>query len=175
MRRFLVRWGETALTALGAAVLLWQGGRLVLWGGWLGWWFGWLLLVGGAGAALWCFAAWQRARLRRGGHGPGFVTIEERRIAFWGPEGGGFAEIDDLERVDLGPGPEGPTWVLAPEFGVPLAIPAAADGADRLADALTALPGFSAGIAADALGAGGARLTIWRRPRPALARPSPPV
>lgn len=167
------RWAESAITGALALILLWKGGRLALFGGQWGWWLGWLMIAGGIGAALWCAAALQRARLRGRGDGPGMVSIEERRIGYYGPNGGGFVDIDELERIEaLGRG--GRVWFLVPEDGLPLAIPGAAAGADRLADALAALPGFSAGAAAEAMAAPGAgRITIWQRRRPALARPAP--
>lgn len=175
-RASMRRWAESGLTALLAGVLIWQGGRLALWGGWFGWWFGWLLLAAGAGAMLWCLAAVQRARVHGKGDGPGAVTVEERRIGYFGPDGGGFVDIDDLERVELRPGERGGTWLFVPVEGAPLVIPGAAAGADRLVDAMTALPGFSTGAAAELLDTRrGNDVTIWRRHRPALARPGGPA
>ena len=100
-REHLARWAESGLTALIAAVLLWQGADLAWYGGWWGWWLGWVLMAAGAGVTLWCVAAVQRARVRGHSDGPGMVVIEERRIGYYGPEGGGFIDIDDLVRIEL--------------------------------------------------------------------------
>ncbi len=165
--KFVERWAETGISGALALGLCWTGGVALSNGGWLGW----FIIAAGLAAALWCRAAWVRARMSRHGDGPGMVVIEERRIGYYGPYGGGFVDVDALDSVSLRPG-DG--WVLTPAEGVPLIIPAAAAGADGLADALTALPGFRADRAAEALSGGrDGLLTIWRRPSPALAHRSP--
>jgi hypothetical protein len=55
-------------------------------------------------------------------------------------------------------------WVLTAEDGTRLTIPLGAEGADRLFDALSPLPGidFDAGAAAVA-GPGPGRAIVWRK------------
>ena len=152
----LRRWGEAlaglALLALGA------------------WWTastGILVWVGGAVAALGAVVAFtgvQRARVGRGGEGPGVVRVDEGRVLYMGPREGGAVDLDALRSVGLEPGGAGgPTWVLeGPEA---LRVPAGALGAEALVDAFAALPGFDASRAVAALARpDGASVTLWRAP-----------
>lgn len=179
--RLVLRWLETAVyAALTAAALLWIMGDA----GWRGparW------IVGGAclAAGLWLTRSAALSALARGeAIAPGVVQIDERRIAYLGPETGGVASLDDIEEIEIwAPEPAywryGTEWIFRWSQTEPaLIVPAAAKGADELIDACAALPGFSPSRALAALGAAeGGRVTIWRRgagaPRTALA-PVPP-
>ncbi|MEO1551791.1 MAG: hypothetical protein AAFR93_15395, partial [Pseudomonadota bacterium] len=92
-----------------------------------------------------------RARLRRTG-GPGVVQVDEGRIAYFGPDGGGFVALTHLMAVDLIGSPQ--RWVLRNGEGEDVVIPAGADGVAALFDALSGLPGFSPQGALSALDEG---------------------
>ena len=170
-RAVLRRWAEPAAAGLIAAACLWIGLSAALSGAWLGWG----LAALGLAAGLWARAALARARLDGGGEGPGVVQVDERRVAFFGPETGGIAALDQIEGLSAGRAPDGaPLWRLELDDGARLLIPADARGADRLAEAFAALPGFSPDRAAAAFAdpAPGPR-PIWRR-HPAQVLQLPP-
>ena len=135
-----------------------------------------LLLVAGGLAAL-AGAALLTAALRRiafGTDGPaeGVVDIDEGRIAYLGPLGGGFVDMGSVARVELVTRPHlligaGHAWVLSADDGTRLTIPLGARGADRLPDALSPLPGLdlAAGAAALASRRPG-RVLVWARRTP---------
>lgn len=114
-----------------------------------------------------------RLRLARAG-GAGVVDVAEGRIAYFGPETGGVADLDALRTVEITAAAE---WLLRPVDGPPLRIPLAAEGAAALPDAFAALPGFSVARAAEAAGRG-LHAIVWRRgpdrsgPAPALDSPA---
>jgi hypothetical protein len=109
-------------------------------------------------------------RLRLHGRlGEGVVVVDEARIGYFGPRGGGFVDLPSIVRVEIVsrphlPSDSGHAWVLTAEDGTRLVVPLGAEGADRLLDALSPLPGidFDAGAAAVA-GRGAGRATVWRR------------
>ena len=73
--------------------------------------------------------------------GEGVVVIDEARIAYFGPRGGGFVDVPSIVRVEIVTRPHVPpdsphAWVLSAEDGTRLVIPIGAEGADRLFDAL---------------------------------------
>ena len=155
-RREVLVWA--AALGLGAALALRGlvlGAPLVLVAG---------LALGLVGAAL-LRGALLRARLADEGPGPGLVTIDEGRIAFFGPTGGGFVDLGTLVAVDVVAGPGGRAWALAAADGTRLVVPFGAVGAAGLPDALAALPGLDLAAA----GPG----PVWRRDAadPALALP----
>jgi len=136
VRAFFRRWREPLVAAgLGALGLWWaltEYGLLL--------WIGWLLMAGSAALA---YAALQRLRFARGGGGAGIVTIDERRVVYFGPYSGGVADLDALLRLELEPSPGGPAqWVLTCDTGERVEIPVDAEGADRLFDLFAALPGL---------------------------------
>jgi hypothetical protein len=101
--------------------------------------------------------------------GEGVVVIDEWRIAYLGPRGGGFVDLPSILRVEIVTRPHVPpdsahAWVLTADDGTHLTIPLGAEGADRLFDALSPLPGidFDAGAAAVAAGRPG-RAIVWRK------------
>lgn len=137
----LGRWAETAAAAGVAGLALWAGIR---WTG-QGALVGWLALGGAALALFWLRAALLGALARGGAAGPGVVVIREGEVGYLSPWRGGFVELDQLARVEIyraQPGHD-PVWRLVGGDGTALAIPAAAEGAEHLPDALAALPGFS--------------------------------
>lgn len=147
---------------------------LGLWLMWIGYARGGLLpLVAGgllatAGAAL-LRAATRRLRLHPEAPGEGVVMIDEGRIGYFGPREGGFVDLPSVVRVEivtrpvLPPGPAH-AWQLTAEDGTRLTIPLGAEGAERMIDALSPLPGidFGAGVAA-VVARGPGRTLIWKK------------
>lgn len=131
----LWRWREVLAAAgfagLGLYWVFGSGGLLT----WLGWA---LTALSGALAVI----GVQRARFRIGAGGPGFVSVDERQITYFGPLTGGFVTTDDLEYVALDPTARPPHWVLRQPERPPLFIPVTAEGAEALFDAFAALPGL---------------------------------
>lgn len=104
--------------------------------------YGAVALIGGGivaiGVAL-VLSGVQRARFRQSGGGVGVVDVDERQITYFGPYGGGAMAVDDLCEVATdGRG----NWLLRDTGGQALLIPMAAEGAEVLFDAFTALPGL---------------------------------
>ena len=133
VRDTLLRWREV-LVGLAALAL---GLRFLLTS------FGALFLIGAglslAGAAL-ILAGIQRARFRSGGGGSGVVEIDERRITYLGPFGGGAVAVDDLVEIGVDPSR---SWLVQDRGGTHLMIPMNAEGADALFDAFAAVPGMT--------------------------------
>ena len=125
------------------------------------------MVVAAAGVGL-LRPAVRRIRLR-GELGEGVVVIDEARIAYLGPRGGGFVDLPGVIRVEIVTRPHVPpasahAWVISAEDGTRLTIPLGAEGADGLLDALSPLPGidFDAGVSAIAA-RGPGRTTVWRK------------
>jgi hypothetical protein len=126
------------------------------------------LIVTAAAVAL-LRAAVRRVRLQGESLAEGVVMIDEARIAYFGPRGGGFVDLPSITRVEIVTRPHVPpasghVWVISAEDGTRLTIPLGAEGADGLLDALSPLPGidFDAGVAAVAA-RGPGRTTVWRK------------
>ena len=99
----------------------------------------------------------------------GVVVIDEARIAYLGPRQGGVVDLPSVVRVEIVTRPHVATasahaWVISAEDGTRLTIPLGAEGAERLFDALSPLPGidFDAGVAAVAA-RGPGRTVVWRK------------
>jgi hypothetical protein len=139
--RVIRRWIEPA--AAGGLVVItgWQG---IIWAG-EGGGLGWIVLAATALALFWLRAAVLGALAVRPVTGAGLVVLREGEVGYMGPHGGGFLELDDLIRVDIYIVAIGqdPVWRLIGAEGTALVIPATAEGAAHLPEALTALPGFS--------------------------------
>lgn len=112
----------------------------------------------------------QRARLPGGGAGPGLVEVDERQITYFGPDGGMAVSVDALTRIEIVTSDPGPFasnlfWIFHSMGAPPLVIPGDAAGAERIHDALIALPGMDFRRVAQAAGAvaPGASV-VWRRP-----------
>lgn len=123
------------------------------------------LFLAAAGFAL-AAGAIARLRLSASAPAPGVVLIDEGRIGMFGPAGGGFVDLSTLVAVSVtgAPGGEDRAWVLRGEDGSDLVIPFGALGAERIPDALAALPGLDLAAAAERAG------PIWRAGAAAPAR-----
>ncbi len=126
------------------------------------------LLLAAAGLGL-LRAAMRRLSLSATTPAEGVVVIDEARIAYLGPRDGGFVDLPSVTRVEIVSRPHLPAasphaWVITAEDGTRLTIPLGAEGADRLIDALSPLPGidFDAGVAAINARRPG-RATVWRK------------
>lgn len=125
-----------------------------------------VVVVTMCGAGIAAFNAWLRARLTQRADATGVVLIDEGRIGYFGPEAGGFVEIDALFRVELrGTSLGTKFWVLHHRDGPPLNIPEHAPGAAGLLDSLASLPGLGLAQIARYLGTP-SEITrvIWQRP-----------
>lgn len=132
----LHRWRETLAGSAAAVLGLW----LVVTAYGAGFLIGCGLLVGGSALAV---AGVQRARFRSPADGPGIVRIDEGRVLYLGPWGGGSVALDRLGWLELQPsGRARPDWVLIEEDGTRLEVPADALGAEALFDIFAALPGL---------------------------------
>lgn len=166
---FLRQWGLPAALFVGGVAAVGHGWRLVAGGTWTGV----VLMAIGILACLALFGALERAltgwRSRHGG--PGVVTVDEGRIAYFGPDNGAVLALDALVSVDIVTTDRGPMaqdlfWVLTDERHQMVAIPGGAEGADQLLDVLGALDGFSHMKVVSAMGStSDARFEIWRRAR----------
>jgi hypothetical protein len=120
--------------------------------------------------------ALRRAALAAEHDAAGIVEVDEGRIAYFAPQGCGFADVRELKRVEIvATGQAGHAWRLTAEDGSRLEIPLGAAGAERIPDALGSLPGidFRAGVAAIAR-SGHLPAALWTRPTsPDAARPVP--
>lgn len=150
----LRRWREPALWALVLAAGIW-----LVWQGYRGlapltFALGLAALVAGAGLLR---PALRRLRLAAA-PAAGVVGIDEARIGYFAPTGGGFVDLPALVAVDVRGGPSR-AWILHGEDAV-LTIPFGARGAEALHDALSALPGID--LDAAAMPRGGIR-RIWSR------------
>lgn len=131
-------------------------------------WLGWALVPLGAIAAI---AAAQKARFGAGGGGAGIVTVEEGRIAYFGPQDGGIVALDDVAHLALDRRSQPALWRIDRAGQDPLVIPVDAEGAAALFDAFVALPGLSVEtlLAAQHAPAGQVH-QIWRRAPSPFAR-----
>jgi hypothetical protein len=155
----LSRWAETGIAALLLVLALRYGIDGALMGGWVGW----ALIALAALIGIWLRLAALKAWTARADLGPGVANVDERRVTYMGPETGGALSLDALRAVDVESG-DAPIWILRQDGGPTLRIPAGADGADRLPEALASLPGFSELKALRALAAVGHALhPVWRR------------
>ncbi len=128
------------------------------------------LLLAGAGFGL-LRGALRRLRLGIAEVAEGVVVIDEARIGFYGPRGGGFVDLPAVVAVHVSPMGAGHAWLIDSEDGTRLAIPTGARGAEGLVDALGVLPGIDFDAAAEALArAESAPSTIWRRSARSEAR-----
>lgn len=126
-----------------------------------------LVVVGGG--IVWVGA--RRARFPAAGGGPGVVEVDERRITYFGPDGGDAVSIDALTRVEVITTDGGPMatdlfWIFHTEDGAILQVPGDAEGVGALFDALAALPGVDYAAATMAAGSTEAAIfPIWERPQ----------
>lgn len=154
----LVRWREVAGALALAAAGLWVTG----FGGWFFQAVGLLIAVAGAGAAV---IALRRLRFVREVDQPGIVEVDEGQVRYFGPHGGGFAALAEAAELSVYTDADGRKWWLIREqSGNLLPVPAAAEGADRLFEAFSSLPGLSQTALIEALEREGrGPVTVWRR------------
>ncbi|MEM9043292.1 MAG: hypothetical protein AAGC81_01250 [Pseudomonadota bacterium] len=132
-----------------------------------------LTLVGAGFAGLWSGVTLMRMMVRNATAqdalgAPGIVTVQEGRIGYFGPEGGGFIAIDALVQIDLVAaferGQGGLDWRFKDEFGHMLQIPAGAQGAERIIDAIGVLADLDyQSLLSAGLGKGAGIYPVWRR------------
>lgn len=165
--KVLKQWGVPGALAVGGGAAIWRGWGMMSDGAWVGG-----VLIGiGVFACLALVGAVERAltgwRGRRGG--PGMVVVEEGRISYFGPAGGGIVALDALVAIDIVTTDQGPLaedlfWVLTDEFGKMVSIPGGARDASLLLDALGALKNFNHRAVFSAMSSiENARFEIWRR------------
>ena len=131
--------------------------------------FGALFLIGCgllvAGTAL-LLAGLQRGRFRSRTGGMGLVEVDERKITYFGPFGGGAVAVAEI--VELGVDPA-QNWMLRDGQGTHLLIPQAAKGGDALFDAFSLLPGLTGSELIEAVRSTPRQYTIlWQKPQPRL-------
>jgi hypothetical protein len=157
------RWAEPVAAGVLVALSGWSGIRWVGQGGGLGW----IALAATILALFWLRAALLGALAARPVTGAGLVVLREGEVGYMGPHSGGFLDFDTLSRIEiyrLAPGQD-PVWRLVGPEGASLTIPATAEGADHLPEALTVLPGFSDLVAVSVLQRDRpGRHVVWRRP-----------
>lgn len=156
-RQWLQRWREAMLgagcTALGLWWALGTQGAVA--------WIGWVISAAGIGLML---AGMQRGRFRLAGQGPGVVQVTEGQIAYFGPLTGGAVALSELSRITLDPTGHPAHWSLSQQGQPDLYIPVNAEGADRLFDAFSSLPGMrTEHMLAQMKRKGGAPVLVWSR------------
>ncbi|WP_227447155.1 hypothetical protein [Cognatishimia sp. F0-27] len=153
----LKRWRGVLIAAtlvlLGVYWALWRGTGLLEWVGYA---------MAGAGIGLGITAV-QRLRFDQGHGGPGVVSVVEGRITYFGPLGGGVADLEALSAITFDPRAKPAHWLLAQPGQPSLAIPANAEGAQALFDAFAHLPGLRIGALVDATRASTAPVLVWQR------------
>ena len=115
-----------------------------------------------AGLGIWLANAVARARLRNSGSGVGIVLVDEGRIGHFGPDSGGFVDIDALSTVRVAGPRNARYWELVHDDGPPMHIRTDARDADQLVDYLASLNGVTPLRIANALNSASPEL-IWRR------------
>lgn len=168
--RALSRWAETITLGAAFALLL---SFILFWGGFAGW-VKWSLGIAIGLVGIWLVrSAILSALSNRDGEAPGVVTIDERRISFFGPHIGGIVSLNDLQTIEIATAAPDywqyeTQWILrGVENEAALVIPVTAVGASGLMDAFAALPGFAPTRALSALSAAPDRtIIIWTRKAP---------
>ncbi len=164
--RALSRWSEV----LAAATVAGLGAWLASLGGPV------MLVLGGATLVVSLalgVIAWRRMRFRLDVEAPGIVTVDEGRIAYFGPITGGVVALSDLVEIEvIDVAGNRRCWRLRQSDGQMLLVPLAANGAAALYDHFATLPGMEARSLLAALeGDAVTARRIWRRPRSAPALP----
>ncbi len=132
----LLAWREAAIGAGAVALGLWWGfGATGIMR-----WVGVVLALGGVGILR---EGVLRLRRPKDGGGAGVVSVTERQITYLSGPGGGVVSADSLALVAIERhGTGAPVWMLGDREGNSVAIPADAENAGALYDALGALPGL---------------------------------
>ena len=167
------RWREALVWGAVGAAGLWLAGAGLLGGGLLRLGLG--LAVGAVAAGL-MIAAIRRTRLMGMRAAEGVVTLDEGRIGYFAPQGGGFVDLPTLDHVEITrratPWGTRSEWHLAPRGGPPLTIPLGARDAALVFDAIAQLPGIDTrAVLQAASGRGGLRrVRVWSHPDPTIGR-----
>lgn len=168
----LHRWREVIAAAV-----------VVVFGAWLIWLGGYLLMpLGVAACALglgWALIGLRRMRFARAVDAPGLVEIDEGRISYFaasraralpGPSGnvtslgmGGEISLRELIEIRLLNLQGKQYWRLRSRSGEALLIPLDAAGAGALYDAFASLPGVDMGALSAALDRKTAAQSLWNR------------
>ncbi len=138
LRATIHRWREVIAGLAATLPGLW----IFSFGGFF--WMGIGALIVAAGLALAINAA-RRQRFERVRDAPGVVQMVEGQLAYFAPEHGGFAALDDVAELRLERGAAGRSWVLVQTDATELHIPVAARGTEVLFDAFAKLPGIDMG------------------------------
>lgn len=103
-----------------------------------------------------------RARLKTGVDGAGVVLLDEGRVGHFGPDRGGFVELDALRRVTVSGRKGARIWCLEHEDDSPVHIPQSARDADQLVDFLVTLDSVTPARVSRALGSDSEEI-VWER------------
>ena len=163
---FLMRWAEAGIATAVTLAALWIVGLPDFSLNWLSVLLGAPLAIAGL---VWLRVAIRRARAMTG-EGQGKLFVEERRVLHVGSLGNVQVNLDDATRIEIFVRGPVASLMVHTDDGPPVALPLGAEGADKLFDALTGLPGMNM----DALHArlekarkgSGAMVTVWARPAP---------
>ena len=131
----VVRYRE----ALGAGLVVLVGLWLMALGGYV------LVPLGAIVAAIGAIltlTAFRRARFAQTVAAPGVVELDERQVSYLAPELGGFISLDELVEIRLLSMRGRRMWRLKQSDGQALLIPVDAEGAQKLFDVFTSLPGM---------------------------------
>ncbi len=167
IRPELREWLRPRQEMLVAALCVIVSGWIASWGGWF---FAGLGFLGFAISVGWLLGSWRRLAFHRDIAAPGLVEIVEGEVRYFGARAiGGTLALRDLNEIRLLRLNGQDYWRLKTQGGEALLIPVEAKGADRLADAFSALPGLDLGRVSAALAQkGGPSLRIvWTAPKPA--------
>lgn len=143
----------TALASRASEVI--AAAAMLGFGLWLIWLGGLLLIPIGlivCGLSLgWGILALRRMRFAQGVTAPGVVEVDEGQVGYLGPQVGGFASLDELQEIRLMTLQGRRMWRLKQRDGQTILIPVDAEGAERLFDAFSSLPGLDSAALVAAL------------------------
>ena len=164
LRLTAYRWREAliglALVVVGLWVAIGSRGNVI---------FGIGLVLAALGLIV-CVTGAQRALLRRAGGGVGLVEIRERQLTYFSGTGGLAISLDDVRRIAIETRAADAVqsemdWLIDVVGQPTLRIPAAAEGAEAIFDALAGFPGADYAAVLRASGASApARFEIWHAP-----------
>lgn len=99
----------------------------------------------------WFKLALRRMRFTQEVTAPGMVEIDEGQVGYLGPQVGGFASLEELLEIRLMTLQGRRMWRLKQRDGQVILIPVDAEGADKLFDAFSSLPGMDSAALVAAL------------------------
>ena len=164
-KALLLRWVEPTLWALATLWLAWRTASAIPSQSWVG------IVVAGT-MTLIAAAGLRNALLRRRAlqerRGPGIVIVDEGRISYLGPLGGGTMALEEISRIEV----YDETWLFTGRDGTLLPISSGSEGVAPLADALAALPSFDVALLRPK---SVKRQEIWTRPGEDPPNPTVPL